>query len=84
MAYFGSESLNSKAADWHTTMGVNVMGSAFMVQAALEVIPFFLLYTRISKRDTRQVVFVFFHFNGGGGLAYVDLSEPQRLKAIEY
>jgi hypothetical protein len=37
VAYFGSESLNSKAADWHTTMGVNVMGSAFMVQAALEV-----------------------------------------------
>jgi hypothetical protein len=45
VAYFGSESLNSKAGDWHTTMGVNVMGSAFMVQAALEVIPF-LLYAK--------------------------------------
>ncbi len=52
MAYFGSESLNSKAADWHTTMGVNVMGSAFMVQAALEVIQF-LLYA--SKEYGRWV-----------------------------
>ncbi len=51
MAYFGSESLNSKAADWHTTMGVNVMGSAFMVQAALEVFPF----VTVCKEYRREI-----------------------------
>ncbi len=65
MAYFGSESLNSKAADWHTTMGVNVMGSAFMVQAALEVTSIFYCTQRVWKRDTRQVVFVLFILIGG-------------------
>ncbi len=37
VAYFGSESLNSTRKDWELSMGVNVMGSAFMVQAVLEV-----------------------------------------------
>ena len=37
VAYFGSESLNSKLVDWERSMGVNVAGSAFMVQAVLQV-----------------------------------------------
>jgi len=37
VAYFGSESLRATEEDWMKTMKVNVMGSSFMVQAAVEV-----------------------------------------------
>jgi hypothetical protein len=47
VAYFGSESLNSTKKDWETTMAVNVMGSAFMVQAVLQVIMFSSSYCTV-------------------------------------
>ena len=43
VAYFGSESLNSTEKDWQMSMGVNVMGSAFMAQAVLEVLQAYVL-----------------------------------------
>jgi len=36
VAYFGSESLGATEDDWDKTMKVNVAGSSFMVQAAVE------------------------------------------------
>ena len=36
VAYFGSQSLEAAEADWDTSMRVNVAGTSFMVQAAVQ------------------------------------------------